>query len=266
PIHFPFIGGVDTKTAEKHVQPTRLLELENAVFDDVGQVKKRDGYTQLGQYDVTEAGESDIEEVVGAAQDLEEIRYCAANNVTGINRLLAVAKIESDTGQSLADGWRALSRIGKDGTWHEAGAHNPMTHTVRDISRSTTAHACDWAITTNYIVAAYVWYDIPIVSAASYNLVVEILDRDTYTPIAKFTRAGVFSVRLVANPDGSSVEILADQASTNRLDKAVWTEAAPTTTLSWVTNYITDFAAGAIGYFDSVATTVSGTHYINTAY
>jgi hypothetical protein len=40
--------GLETKQGEKLVQPGQLLELENAIFDTTGQLKKRNGYTKLG--------------------------------------------------------------------------------------------------------------------------------------------------------------------------------------------------------------------------
>jgi len=47
-IALPFAQGIDTKTADIHVQPGRLLDLQNGEFDRGGSVSKRKGFAQLG--------------------------------------------------------------------------------------------------------------------------------------------------------------------------------------------------------------------------
>ena len=42
-----FGGGIDTKTEEKHVLPTKLLALQNGIFQQTGAINKRWGYTAL---------------------------------------------------------------------------------------------------------------------------------------------------------------------------------------------------------------------------
>lgn len=42
-----FGGGIDTKTAEQAVFPTKLLKLENGVFTKLGTIRKRNGYAAL---------------------------------------------------------------------------------------------------------------------------------------------------------------------------------------------------------------------------
>jgi hypothetical protein len=46
-ISLNFAGGVDTKTDPKQVLPTKLMELENAVFTRQGELRKRSGYDIL---------------------------------------------------------------------------------------------------------------------------------------------------------------------------------------------------------------------------
>jgi hypothetical protein len=47
PIPISFNLGVDTKTDPKQVQAGRFLSLQNSVFSTTGEMKKRDGYSQL---------------------------------------------------------------------------------------------------------------------------------------------------------------------------------------------------------------------------
>lgn len=47
-IHIPFTGGLDTKTSAPLVPVTEFLELENAIFDKSGALKKRWGYDAKG--------------------------------------------------------------------------------------------------------------------------------------------------------------------------------------------------------------------------
>lgn len=51
----PFIGGVETKTDPKVVPPTKLLTLENGVFDRPGRIQKRHGYDKT-EYSVMGGG------------------------------------------------------------------------------------------------------------------------------------------------------------------------------------------------------------------
>jgi hypothetical protein len=46
-VAVPFAGGIDTKTEEKHVLPTKLLALQNGIFQNTGAINKRWGYTAL---------------------------------------------------------------------------------------------------------------------------------------------------------------------------------------------------------------------------
>lgn len=46
-IPIPFAGGIDTKTDDKQVMPTKLLELENGIFSKSKSIQKRNGYDLL---------------------------------------------------------------------------------------------------------------------------------------------------------------------------------------------------------------------------
>ena len=48
-VAIPFVGGIDTKTDAKSVLPTKLVDLQNGEFTEVGTMKKRPGYTELCQ-------------------------------------------------------------------------------------------------------------------------------------------------------------------------------------------------------------------------
>lgn len=48
-VHYRFAGGVETKTDAKAVPATKLLVLENGVFDRAISIRKRNGYEALGQ-------------------------------------------------------------------------------------------------------------------------------------------------------------------------------------------------------------------------
>ena len=54
-IHFPLVGGLDTKSAAATVGPDKLQVLENGVFTKRGSVKKRPGYSEVDQITATGA-------------------------------------------------------------------------------------------------------------------------------------------------------------------------------------------------------------------
>ncbi len=62
-VALSFSGGVDTKTDDKQVLPTKLLELENGIFTKKGSIQKRNGYGILSRSVI--ASNSSISEATG---------------------------------------------------------------------------------------------------------------------------------------------------------------------------------------------------------
>ena len=46
-IDIPLYGGLDTKTEDKLVSPSKSLILENAVMQRTGEINKRNGYEEM---------------------------------------------------------------------------------------------------------------------------------------------------------------------------------------------------------------------------
>lgn len=103
PVNVPFLGGVDTKSDERALPPTRLKRAENVVFTKRGSLQTRPGSVRLSQRQ--EDGTTNID----AAQGL----------ITRGNELC------------LLDGERLHSYAESTGRWFDRGAAVPLDITSR---------------------------------------------------------------------------------------------------------------------------------------
>ena len=128
-ISIPFVQGIDSKTDEKFVQPTKLLTLSNGVLTKQGKIIKRNGYDALN---VSVLNEDDLDsgEALGTYKD--ELLLFNQNNV--------YSRLESVDAYALR------------------GAVSPLKITSKTIvSNSAAQTAPDFAINSG--IAVYAWKD-----------------------------------------------------------------------------------------------------------
>lgn len=131
--HFPFVGGVDTKSDGKVIPPNKLAVLENGVFTKRGQVKKRRGYTALSD-DIAAAGGS----------------------VAGLSATRNIATVGGELvhfGDS-----KAHSYVAGTGQWNDRGAIESVVVSLEPVAKVPTEQTLPDHATVGGI-TVYAWED-----------------------------------------------------------------------------------------------------------
>jgi len=122
--NIPFVGGIDTKTDPKQVQPIKLLNLENAHFDTVGQLTKRNGF--IDSFSQVEFVNNDtIEEAGSVFVKEDQLLLNAKQTLTATGR--------TGTG----DGWRFYSWLEAQDEWIDVGVLEPLELSTFQVSKSS---------------------------------------------------------------------------------------------------------------------------------
>jgi hypothetical protein len=129
-IPLSFIGGIDTKTDDKQVIATKLLELENGVFSKRGQIRKRSGYDIL------------LKRILGSTD--------AIDSATGISTF----KDEL----VLFTGTKLYSYLEAPQSWKEKGTVSSVTIQNRSVIRNIYQQM-DPDYAYNSGLSCYVWKD-----------------------------------------------------------------------------------------------------------
>lgn len=129
-IPLSFTGGIDTKTDDKQVLPTKLLELENGVFSKKGSIQKRHGYDILKKFIIDDS--STITQAAGLS--------------TFKDQLL------------LFTGKKLYNYIESNQAWSQKGSSNSVLNVNRSIIRNIYQQTdVDYAYNSG--VSVYVWKD-----------------------------------------------------------------------------------------------------------
>lgn len=128
-VGLPLVGGVDTKTDEKSVLPTKLTLLENGEFVKASSVRKRLGYS------------------------LVEPKLTDATAISGLRNLFSrTTELVSASGTNLYS-FDSLSSA-----WVDTGAYCPTTHTATESAYTTSNQTMADMATTNDV-TVYAWLD-----------------------------------------------------------------------------------------------------------
>ncbi len=150
PIPIVFAEGIDTKTDEKLVLPTKLLELENGVFTKRGRINKRNGYDILNR------------QILGSDNSIS-----AATGISTFKDEL-----------NLFTGTKLYSYVEASEAWSEKGTATSVTISNKSIIRNTNQQTNpDYA--HNNGLGCYVWKDsvggvrVTVVDEATGTIVME---------------------------------------------------------------------------------------------
>ena len=125
-IDIPLTGGVDTKTAEKLVQPGSNLKTENVYMQNTGEIRKRFGYanmprtTYINNSIVTD-GELDKGHAIYSYDD----------------GLVIIAHDSSDGGQKTYHGPNMFCYSDGRQKWIETGTYQPVSFTVEPVTAAS---------------------------------------------------------------------------------------------------------------------------------
>jgi hypothetical protein len=124
PLAIVFESGLDTKTSSKLVAPTKLIDLQNAVFDKVGSLAKRNGYRAIGKL-VDSTGVAYTGAVgLGTRQD-ELVLFAGGNSLS--YRPTSDSWQTIGATQSIVAAGSALARTGTSQTTPDAATNRGVT-------------------------------------------------------------------------------------------------------------------------------------------
>lgn len=129
-ISLNFAGGIDTKTDPKQVLPTKLIELENAVFTRKGELKKRFGYDILSKS--IDNSSDTIEKATGTATFKNEL--------------------------NLFTGSKLYSYLESTSSWKERGTATSAVTSSKSVVRNIYQQS-DLDFSYNNGLGCYVWKD-----------------------------------------------------------------------------------------------------------
>lgn len=237
-LSFPLVGGLDTKTADPHVQPTKVLSLENCVFEKVGQLNKRAGFawTNFTMYGTNKAHTGKYQLYTHRNELLQPVTVTSSVNAVPPSTDGPFMVSVDDTTNKLSRAGRfATCRIGTEGV-APAGYQN-VTH--------------DHAYTDGY--RCFVWCEFILAGTpVSYCTIIDeltgtkIVDRHVLGP------NGIYTPRVEVA--GDKFLIFAADWAANDLYVTIVDTDTPTT-FSAEAVVAADLVAA--GYFDTCAATDS---------
>ncbi len=128
-VSVPLVGGLDTKTDEKAVLPTKLTVLENGEFTKGGSLRKRFGHTKFSPELIDRTDVDDLRGVFALGDGLLE-----------------------------ASGSRLYSLDETTSRLLEVGAYDPMTHTA-EAAAVSSAEQTSLTVATVSGITVYAWVD-----------------------------------------------------------------------------------------------------------
>jgi hypothetical protein len=120
----PFVGGVDTKTDPKQVEPIKLLALENAHFDTLKQLSKRNGFND--SFTQVEFQNNDTIAEAGSAFTKDDQLLLNARQT-----LAASGRTAPD------DGWRFYTWLQAQDEWRDVGVLQPLELSIFQVGKPT---------------------------------------------------------------------------------------------------------------------------------
>lgn len=194
-ISIPIGGGIDTKTDDKKVKPSKLLSLENGEFTTPGEINKRAGTLYQGYNMPTGKG--------------------VANQISSIfsrdKELYLVAQQTTSTVVDEVDGWTAYSLNEQTNKFIEAGKIVPMDFTINRCSNSDNYYEDpDVAICNDYM--AVVWSrDAPL--AADSDSFISIIDTVTGARVVNSASLGTAGEEVFVTSVGNSFHVWCHDAN-----------------------------------------------------
>lgn len=130
-VSLPFVGGIDSKSDDKALQPPKLTVLENGVFTKRGAIVKRLGYADLG---VETSATTPVE--IADARALDTL----------------------DDELLMFDDGKVYSYTEPTNTWADKGALESVVTTTAAVAKATSEQTmADFAVSSD--VAVYAWED-----------------------------------------------------------------------------------------------------------
>ena len=151
-ISLPFVKGVDEKSSGKTIEPGALLTAQNVQFEKTGQIKKREGFDQLG---ATKVGGGSVSSASGIAQYGDETL--------------------------LFDGSNVYSRVGSN-EWLDKGVHVPNEFTNNIIQQQRDRRQGNAHMQEAGVARVYAWQEYqfgPSAPGGKYAVMVRVEDATT---------------------------------------------------------------------------------------
>jgi hypothetical protein len=253
-VNIPFTGGIDTKTDPKQVKPVKLLNLENAQFDVIGQLSKRNGFDEATVS--VEFQNNDVIEEAGSLFTKDDEIIMNARQT-----LAASGRTAPD------DGWRFYSWMPNQVEWRDVGVLEPLEIDVIPGMASTELDIIyfDVAVCLNFYCFVYMT---ELLAGGTFRIYYSIYDVDTGTTIydsINVTSSYPDGLHVVAV--GSSFHIYAIDAANNELGRVIIdTTSLETAPVSPVSMAVVTSDVHADGLFDVTTIVDGGTPYAVVGY
>lgn len=138
PIHIPFVGGLDTKSDPKTLQPGKLLRLENGEFTRRGSVRSRPGHTGVNIEPLTAPTQGDY--TLGDGD-----YWGTPAGIGAFNKQLALLTDRA-----------AYVYTPRHNAWAYTSAYNPITHTLESFASGNVEQLRGEVATSNGV-TVYAW-------------------------------------------------------------------------------------------------------------